>query len=41
METLEDLSVDMSVFESVGVMAGAATPKESIDEVVEYLKSIA
>ena len=37
-ETIDDLKEDMSVFDIVGVMAGASTPKESIDEVVDYLK---
>lgn len=39
-ETIYDLKEDMSVFDIVGVMAGASTPKESIDEVVDYLKSV-
>lgn len=39
-ETIDDLKEDMSVFDIVGVMAGASTPKESIDEVVDYLKSV-
>lgn len=38
-ETLEDLVEDMSEYNVIGVMAGASTPKESIEEVVEYLKS--
>lgn len=38
-ETLEDLVEDMSEYKVIGVMAGASTPKESIEEVVEYLKS--
>lgn len=37
-ETVNDLNVDMNAFETIGVMAGASTPKESIEEVVEYLK---
>ena len=37
-ETIDDLKVDMSIYEKVGVMAGASTPKESIDEVIEYLE---
>ncbi len=37
-ETLSDLNSDMSVYSKVGVMAGASTPKESISEIVEYLK---
>ena len=36
----DDLKEDMSVFDIVGVMAGASTPKESVDEVVDYLKSV-
>lgn len=39
-ETIDDLKEDMSVFDIVGVMAGASTPKESIDDVVDYLKSV-
>ena len=39
-ETIDDLNEDMSCFDTVGVMAGASTPKESIDEVVDYLKSV-
>lgn len=39
-ETIDDLKEDMSVFDIVGVMAGASTPKESIDEVVDSLKSV-
>ena len=37
-ETIDDLKVDMSIYEKVGVMAGASTPKESIDEVIKYLE---
>lgn len=37
-ETALDLDVNMSVYNKVGVMAGASTPKESIDEVINYLK---
>ena len=39
-ETIDDLKEDMSIFDIVGVMAGASTPKESIDKVVDYLKSV-
>ena len=39
-ETIDDLKEDMSIFDIVGVMAGASTPKESIDDVVVYLKSV-
>ena len=39
-ETVDDLCEDMSSFGSIGVMAGASTPRESIDEVVKYLDSI-
>lgn len=39
-EVLSDLDEDMSIYKTVGVMAGASTPKESIDEVVNYLRSI-
>lgn len=37
-ETVNDLNDDFSSFNKVGVMAGASTPKESIEEVIEYLK---
>lgn len=37
-ETVKDLDKDFSVYNKVGVMAGASTPKESIIEVIEYLK---
>ncbi len=37
-ETVNDLEIDLTSYDKVGVMAGASTPKESIDEVVEYLK---
>lgn len=37
-ETVKDLNDDFSSFNKVGVMAGASTPKESIEEVIEYLK---
>lgn len=39
-ETVKDLDVDFTKFGTVGIMAGASTPKESIEEVVEYLKSV-
>ena len=39
-ETIDDLNEDMSCFDTVGVMAGASTPKESINDVVDYLKSV-
>ncbi len=39
-EVLDDLKEDMSKYSLVGVMAGASTPKESIDDVVNYLKGI-
>ena len=32
------IETDFSVYNKVGVMAGASTPKESIIEVIEYLK---
>lgn len=38
-ETVSELHDDFSVYNKVGVMAGASTPKESIDDVVNYLKS--
>ena len=37
-ETVNDLNYDFSIYEKVGVMAGASTPKESIDEVIKYLE---
>jgi 4-hydroxy-3-methylbut-2-enyl diphosphate reductase len=39
-ETIDDLNVDMSCYDVVGVMAGASTPKESINDVVDYLNSV-
>ena len=39
-ETIDDLNVDMGCYDVVGVMAGASTPKESIDDVVDYLESV-
>lgn len=39
-ETIEDLKEDLSVFNCVGIMAGASTPKESIDAVVDYLETL-
>ena len=38
-ETIQELNDDFSRYDKVGVMAGASTPQESIDEVIEYLKS--
>ena len=38
-ETAQELNnEDLSNLEKIGVMAGASTPKESIDEVIEFLK---
>ena len=40
-ETVEDIkNEDLSLFNKVGIMAGASTPKESIDAVVDYLKNM-
>lgn len=39
-ETVLDIVDDFSIFNKVGIMAGASTPKESIEGVVDYLKSI-
>ena len=39
-ETIDDLKEDMSVLKSVGIMAGASTPKESIDDVIRYLETL-
>ena len=36
-ETVNELDPSILEYETVGVMAGASTPKESIDEVIEYL----
>ena len=36
-ETVEELQLPNSI-EKIGVMAGASTPKESIEEVMTYLK---
>lgn len=39
-ETLSDLEITFDNVNVIGVMAGASTPKESIDEVVEYLNNV-
>jgi 4-hydroxy-3-methylbut-2-enyl diphosphate reductase len=39
-ETVNDLDVDLSKYKRIGVMAGASTPKESIDEVIDYINSL-
>ncbi len=39
-ETVEELTEDFSVYSKVGVMAGASTPQEIIDDVVNYLKNV-
>lgn len=40
-ETVEELNLDkFSKEDKVGIMAGASTPKKSIDEVVEALNNI-
>lgn len=39
-ETVDDFDADLGCYEVVGVMAGASTPKESIDDLVRYLKSV-
>lgn len=39
-ETLSDLEISFDNVNVVGVMAGASTPKESIDEVVLYLSGV-
>lgn len=39
-ETISDLDTDMTCYDVVGVMAGASTPKESIDDVVRYLENV-
>ncbi len=36
-ETVDELNENIGKFKKVGVMAGASTPKESIDEVIDYL----
>lgn len=36
----ELLDKDFSMYGEIGVMAGASTPKKSIDDVVEYLKGV-
>ena len=36
-ETVDELDPSILEYDNVGVMAGASTPKESIDEVIEYL----
>ena len=40
-ETAKELNnEDFSNIEKIGVMAGASTPKESIDEVIDYLNKV-
>ena len=39
-ETVDDLDLDLSKYKKIGVMAGASTPKENIDEVLDYLNSL-
>lgn len=40
-ETVEEIkNIDFSKIKEIGIMAGASTPKESIKEVEEYLKSL-
>ena len=40
-QTVDELKdKDFSKYKHIGVMAGASTPKKSIDEVIEYLKEI-
>lgn len=37
-EDVNELEDDFSLYEKIGIMAGASTPNESIEEVVSYLK---
>ena len=40
-ETKEELAkIDISKYNKIGIMAGASTPNESIEEVVEFIKKI-
>lgn len=40
-ETVEEIKdIDFSGIDNIGIMAGASTPKESINEVKEYLESL-
>lgn len=39
-ESLNDLNDDMSIYDKIGIMAGASTPKSSIDEVVAYIDKL-
>jgi len=39
-EDVSDITWDMSSYKRIGLMAGASTPKISIDEVLEYLNKI-
>jgi 4-hydroxy-3-methylbut-2-enyl diphosphate reductase len=40
-ETVEEIkNIDFSNMESVGIMAGASTPKESIEEVKNFIECI-
>ena len=39
-ETANELNDDFEKYDKIGIMAGASTPKESIDEVIYYLNKI-
>lgn len=40
-QTVEDLKeIEFSKQDKIGIMAGASTPKSSIDEVINFLKTI-
>ena len=40
-ETVKEINdIDFSGIKEIGIMAGASTPKESIEEVEKYLKSL-
>ena len=38
-ETVKDLHIDLTKYKKIGVMAGASTPKENIDEIFEYINN--
>ena len=38
-ETIEDIDIEfIKSFEKIGIMAGASTPQESIDNIVNFIK---
>ncbi len=39
-ESINELNQDMSIYDKISIMAGASTPKSSIDEVVAYIDKL-